>query len=160
MQLGGAAAWPLAARAQQPKLLSRVGILTQASGLSPIEEAFRQGLRDFGYVEGQNLVVDYRSASGKTDRLAELAAELVAAKVDVIFAAGSEATSAARQKTTTIAIVMTSTNPVGLGFVASLAKPGGNVTGLSLLGPEVSGKRLQMRFGQRRCLEVSLGPDE
>jgi len=143
MLLGGAAAaWPLAARAQQPKSVSRVGILTQAS--APIEEAFRQGLRDFGYVEGQNVVVEYRSFAGKTDRLAELAAELIAAKVDVIFAAGSEATSAARQKTTTIPIVMASTNPVGLGFVASLAKPGGNVTGLSLLGPEVSGKRLQL----------------
>jgi putative tryptophan/tyrosine transport system substrate-binding protein len=82
--------------------------------------------------------------TGREDRLAELAADLVADKVDVIFAAGSQATHAARQKTTSIPIVMTSTNPVGLGFVASFARPGANITGLSLLGPEIAGKRLEL----------------
>jgi putative tryptophan/tyrosine transport system substrate-binding protein len=141
---GAATAWPLAGKAQQPKPASRLGFLTQAPVMSPIEDAFRQGLRDFGYVDGQNLIIEYRSGAGRVDRLAELAADLVAAKVDVIFAAGSEATSAARQTTSSVPIVMTSTNPVGLGFVASLARPGSNVTGLSLLGPETSGKRLEL----------------
>jgi len=143
--LGGAVvAWPLAARAQQAKPVSRIGMLSLASAMTPIEDAFRQGMRDFGYVEGQNLVLEYRGAAGRADRLAQLAAELVAANVDVIFTMGSEATRATRQATTSIPIVMTSTNAVGLGFVASLARPGGNTTGLSMLGPEVSGKRLEL----------------
>jgi putative tryptophan/tyrosine transport system substrate-binding protein len=141
---GASVTWPLAARAQQPKPVSRVGMLSLASAMSPIEDAFRQGMRDFGYVEGQNLVLEYRGAAGRADRLAQLAAELVATKVDVIFTLGSEATRAAQQETTNIPIVMTSTNAVGLGFVASLARPGGNTTGLSMLGPEVSGKRLEL----------------
>jgi putative ABC transport system substrate-binding protein len=140
---GGLAAWPLSTEAQQPKRVSRVGVLSLATVMSPIEDAFRQGLHDLGYVEGQNLILEYRGA-GSADRLPVLAAELIAIKVDVIFAAGSEATRAVRQETTSIPIVMTSTNPVGLGFVASLARPGGNTTGLSLLGPEVSGKRLEL----------------
>jgi putative tryptophan/tyrosine transport system substrate-binding protein len=139
---GAAAARPLAARAQQAGKVWRIGWLSGSS--REAVAGFRQGLRDFGYIEGQNLIIEYRSAAERADRQAELAAELVAAKVDVIFAAGSEATRAARQKTTTIPIVMTSTNPVGLGFVASIARPGGNVTGLSLLGPETGGKRLQL----------------
>jgi putative tryptophan/tyrosine transport system substrate-binding protein len=130
--VGGAAAWPFYARAQQSKSVSRLGFLTQAPDRSPIEEAFLQGLHDLGYVQGQNLLIEYRSGAGKPDRLVEVADELVAANVDIIFAAGSEATNAARQKTTTIPIVMTSTNP------------GGNVTGVSLLGPEVAGKRLEL----------------
>ena len=143
--LGGAAtAWPLAARAQQARPVSRVGMLTPAAAMTPIEDAFRQGMQDFGYVEGQNLIIEYRYAAGRADRLAELAAELVAAKVDVIVTFGSEATRAVQQETSSIPIVMTSTNPVGLGFVASLARPGGNTTGLSLLGPEISGKRLEL----------------
>ena len=102
--------------------------------------AFRQGLRDLGYVEGQNLFFEDR-----TDSLPSHAVDLVKLKVDVIFAmGGSEATRAARQETTDIPIVTISSNPVGLGFVASLARPGGNVTGLSLLAPEVSGKRLEL----------------
>jgi putative ABC transport system substrate-binding protein len=145
--IGGAAApgvWPLAAGAQQPNRIARVGVLVPVSAASPIEDAFRQGMRDLGYVDGQNVVLEYKAAEGRTDLLPRLAAELVAAKVDVIFATGSEAASAARMQTKTIPIVVTSSNPVGLGFVASLARPGGNITGLSILGPEVSAKRLEL----------------
>jgi putative ABC transport system substrate-binding protein len=145
LALGGAAAsWPLAASAQQPKPASRVGILNSASAVSPIEAAALQGLQDIGYIEGQNLVVEYKGAAGKSERLAGLVAELIAAKVDVILASGSEATRAAQGETKTVPIVMISTDPVALGFVASLAHPGANITGLSLLGPEASGKRLEI----------------
>jgi putative ABC transport system substrate-binding protein len=144
LTLGGAAAWPLAAHAQQTRPMSRVGILTSAAEQSPLEAAVRQGLRDLGYIEGQNLVVEYRDSAGKPDRLAGLAAELIAAKVDIIFTAGSEATREAQRETKTIPIVMTSSNPLGLRLVASLSRPGGNITGLSLLGPEASGKRLEI----------------
>jgi putative ABC transport system substrate-binding protein len=109
-----------------------------------VQTAFEQGLADFGYVVGQNISLVLKNATGNSDRLNQLAAELVAAKVDVIFGWGSQATSALRRQTNRIPIVMTSTNPVGLGFVASLARPGGNITGLSLLGPEVAAKRLQL----------------
>jgi putative ABC transport system substrate-binding protein len=143
--LGGAAAiLPVAARAQQRKTIPRVGYLTQRASVSPVEEAFQQGLRDLGYIDGQNLITEYRFAGGSVEKLPELAAELIALKVDVVFASGSEATQATRRQTTTIPIVTISTNPLGLGFVASLARPGGNVTGLSLLGPEVAGKRLDL----------------
>jgi putative ABC transport system substrate-binding protein len=145
--IGAAAApsvWPLVGRAQQPNRIARVGVLVPVSAASPIEDAFRQGMRDLGYVDGQNVMLEYKAAEGRTDLLPRLAAELIAAKVDVIFATGSEATSAARMQTKTIPIVMTSSNPVGLGFVASLARPGGNITGLSILGPEVSAKRLEL----------------
>jgi putative ABC transport system substrate-binding protein len=142
--LGGAAAWPIAARAQQPRAGARIGLLTVAAAVTPIEAAYLQGLADLGYVEGRNLTIEFRGAAGKEDRLPELAAELVAANVDVILAAGSQATDAARNATTRLPIVMVSTNPLALGFVQSLARPGGNVTGLSLLGPEVSGKRLEL----------------
>lgn len=143
--IGGAAVgWPIVGRAQQPNRIPRVGVLASASATSPIEYAFRQGLRDLGYVEGQNVVLEYKDAAGRTDTLPQLAAELIAAKVDVIFASGSEATSVVRSQTKSIPVVMTSTNPVGLGFVASLARPGGNITGLSILGPEVSAKRLEL----------------
>jgi putative ABC transport system substrate-binding protein len=143
--LGGTAAmWSLTARAQQPKSVSRVGMLSSGPAMSPVEEELLHGLTNLRYVQGQNLIFEFRGAAGRADRLAELAAELVASRVDVIFASGSEATRAARQKTTSIPIVTISTNPVGLGLVASLARPGGNITGLSLLGPEVSGKRLEL----------------
>jgi putative ABC transport system substrate-binding protein len=138
-----ATAWALAAYAQQRERMPRIGFLASASGLS-IEEAFRQGLRDLGYVEGTNFVFESRQADWRTDRLGALAGELVAAKVDVILAAGSEATRAAREGTATIPIVTVSSNPVGLGFVASLARPGGNITGLSLVGPDIAGKRLEL----------------
>ncbi len=143
--LGGlAAAWPCAVAAQQTHRVPRVGVLTVALSTSPIEGAFRHGLRDLGYIEGQNVIIDFKTAEFQTERLNQLAAELVAAKVDVIFSSGSEATTALRRQTTSIPIVMTSTNPVGLGFVASLARPDGNVTGLSILGPDIAGKRLEL----------------
>jgi putative ABC transport system substrate-binding protein len=136
-------ALPLAARAQTNRV-PRIGILS-ANPLSSIyAKAFLQGLRDLGYVEGQNVIVEYRDSAGRSDALSALAAELVKAGVDVIFANGSEATRAAHQMTTSIPIVMTSTNPLGLGFVASLARPEGNITGLSLMAPEASGKRLEL----------------
>ena len=107
-------------------------------------KTFLQGLRDLGYVEGQNVIVQYRDSAGRSDSLPASAAELVKARVDVIFANGSEATRAARQITTGVPIVMISSNPLGLGFVASLARPEGNITGVSLMAPETSGKRLEL----------------
>jgi putative ABC transport system substrate-binding protein len=141
--LGGAAAWPVAALAQTNRV-PRIGILS-ANPLSSIyANAFLQGLRDLGYVEGQNVIVEHRDSAHRSDGLSALAAELVKAKVDVIFANGSQATRAAQQITTSIPIVMISTNPLGLGFVASLARPERNITGVSLMAPEASGKRLEL----------------
>jgi putative ABC transport system substrate-binding protein len=108
-------------------------------------EAFRQGLRDLGYVEGRNLVIEYRDAEGKSERLPALAAELVALKVDVIFAPTTATALAAKQATRTLPIVFAVVaDPVTSGFVTSLARPGGNVTGLSFLAPELVGKRLEL----------------
>ena len=108
-------------------------------------EAFRQGLRELGYVEGKNIVIEWRYAEGKLDRLPALAAELVRLKVDIIVTAGPTVTRAAKEATVTIPIVMALDNdPVGNGFVASLARPGGNITGLSTLSPELSGKQLEL----------------
>ena len=135
------------AEAQQPTKVPRIGYLTAASpsANSARIEAFRQGLRELGYVEGKNIVIEWRSAEGKLDRLPALAAELVRLKVDVIVTAGPSATRAAKEATSTIPIVMAQdTDPVGNGFVASLARPGGNITGLSTLAPELSGKRLEL----------------
>jgi putative ABC transport system substrate-binding protein len=140
---GAAAAWPLAGRAQSNRV-PRIGILSPSSLASIYGKAFLQGLRDLGYMEGQNVIVEYRDSAGRSDGLPALAADLVKAGVDVIFANGSEATRAARQVTTSIPIVMTSSNPLGLGFVASLARPEGNITGVSLMAPEGSGKRLEL----------------
>ena len=139
--LGGAAAsLPLAARAQQPERMWRIGVLAPMNR----ERAIRQGLRELGYVEGKNILIEYRVAD-RTDTLARDAAELVSLKVNVIVAGGSQAVRAVQQATQSIPIVMTaSSDPVGSGFVASLARPGGNITGNSLLSPELSGKRLQM----------------
>jgi putative ABC transport system substrate-binding protein len=138
--LGGAAVWPLAARAQQPAM-PRIGIIDD----SPIWNAFRHGLRDLGYLEGQNIAFEYRYASGLPDRLAWVAAELVRRPVDPIATFGTPPTLAAKQATTTIPIVMVGVgDPVGAGLVASLARPGGNITGNTILGPEVAGKRLQL----------------
>jgi len=135
-----ALAWPLAARARAPNGMARIGFL----GLERRLEKFRQGLRDLGYVEGRDIVIEYRP-SDPADRLPGFAAELVALNADVIVAGGSLAVRAAQQATRTIPIVMTGTSdPVGTGFVASLARPGGNITGLSLLSSELSGKRLEL----------------
>jgi putative ABC transport system substrate-binding protein len=131
------------AAAQQPKKVPVIGYLG-GSGASRID-AFRQGLRELGYVEGKNIVIEYRYSKGKLDRLNELAAELVRLKVDVIVTRGSAATRAAKAATSTIPIVMTlDPDPVGNGFVASLARPGRNITGLSSLAPEISGKQLEI----------------
>src|SRR6059058_1632548 len=129
----GFLAAPLAVDAQQPGKVARIGVLSQGSSTSVahILEAFRQGLRDLGYVEGQNIVIEYRYAEGKAERLPDLAAELVSLKVDVIMAGGTPAPLAAKHATRTIPIVMAAAgDPVGSGLVASLARPGGNVTGL------------------------------
>ena len=128
--------------AQQPKKVPRIGFLvgSSPSAVSERIEAFRQTLRELGYVEGKNIVIEWRYAEGKPDRLSELATELVRLKVDVIVSAGPPLTRAAKQATTTIPVVMAmDTDPVGNGFVASLARPGGNITGLSNLAPELSG---------------------
>jgi ABC-type uncharacterized transport system substrate-binding protein len=133
--------------AQQAKKIARIGFLgaTSASANSARLEAFRQGLRELGYVEGKNIVIEYRYADGKPLRLPALAAELVGLNVNVIVSGGAAATWPAKQATATIPIIMTGDNdPVRSGFVASLARPGGNVTGLSTLTNELSGKRLEL----------------
>jgi ABC-type uncharacterized transport system substrate-binding protein len=137
---------PLAAEAQQTGKVPRIGFLSPASSTTAphVVEAFRQGLRDLGYVEGQNIVVEYRYANGKAEALPDLAAELVSLEVDVIVASGTPGPLAAKSATKTIPIVMASAgDPVRTGLVASLARPGGNVTGLSTLTPDLGGKRLQ-----------------
>src|SRR5436190_10901658 len=138
---------PLAAEAQQAAKVARIGHLSPDLGASlHLRNAFLQGLRDLGYVEGRNVVIEYRDAEGKVERLPALAAELVALKVDVIFVPGStRVTLAAMQATKTIPIVFTNVgDPVESGLVTNLARPGGNVTGLSSLGPELVGKRLEL----------------
>jgi putative ABC transport system substrate-binding protein len=134
------------AQAQQLKKLPVVGVLGAASAKNnDRQEAFFQGMRELGYVEGENIVFEKRYAEGKRDRLPALGAELVRLKVDVILAGGQNATSAAKKSTSTIPIVMVqSGDPVAAGLVASLARPGGNVTGLSSLSPELSGKQLEI----------------
>ena len=141
---------PHPAAAQQPAKAVRIGWLGQASPgpeVLRIVDAFRQGLGELGYVEGQNFILEYRWAQGKIERLPDLAVELVRLKVDFIIVATTPAAFAARQATSTIPIVMVSgpVDPVGLGLVASLARPGGNVTGLGLFpGPEIAGKYLEI----------------
>jgi putative ABC transport system substrate-binding protein len=145
--LVGAMLFPLSssAAAQQPTKIPRIGFLATVSPstISERVEAFRQGLRELGYVEGKNIVIDWRYAEGKPE--SEVAAELVRLKVDVIVTAGPAGTGPAKKATSTIPIVMTQDpDPVGNGFVASLARPGGNITGLSMLSPEISGKQLEL----------------
>lgn len=135
------------ATAQQPTKVPRIGFLNAASPSAILAryEAFRHGLRDLGYVEGKNIVIEYRYAEGKLDRLRELGAELVRLKVDVIVTAGPSATRSIKKATATIPVVMAfDYDPVGSGAVANLARPGGNITGLSALYPEISGKRLEL----------------
>jgi putative ABC transport system substrate-binding protein len=135
-----------AAEAQQPKKVQKIGLLL-GFGLLPSSsniEAFRQGLRDFGYLEGQNIAIEYRVLE-HSDRLSDLAAELVRLKVDVIVANSTGPALAATKATKTIPIVFASvSDPVGAGLVASLARPGGNITGLTQLAPELGGKRLEL----------------
>jgi putative tryptophan/tyrosine transport system substrate-binding protein len=137
----------LSVEAQQAKKVPRVGVLWLYSPAiaSPFAEAFRQGLRELGYVEGKSIVIEYRHAEGKYDRLPSLAAELVRLNVDIIVTASTQAAQAGQQATRSIPIVMTVvSDPVESGLVGSLARPGGNVTGLSLMHPELSGKRLEL----------------
>jgi putative ABC transport system substrate-binding protein len=143
---GGLLAAPFAAEAQQAAKVARIGYLTTnlAANLH-LREAFLEGLRDLGYGEGRNVVIEYRSAEGKLERFPALAAELVALKVDVIVAANTRAALAAKQATRTLPIVFsTAVDPVTSGLVTSLARPGGNVTGLSNLAPELVGKCLEL----------------
>ena len=135
------------AQTQQPTKVPRIGYLGAASPSATSEriEAFRRGLRELGYVEGKNIIIEWRSADGKIERFPALAAEIVRLKVDIIVTAGPQATRPAKQATSTIPIVMAQDpDPIGDGFVASLARPGGNITGLSSLAPELSGKQLEL----------------
>ena len=137
---------PLAAEAQQAAKVARIGFLSIKVSANPhMQEAFLEGLRDLGYVEGHNLVIEYRDAEGKSERLPALAAELVARKVDIIVAPSTPAALAAKQVTKTIPIIFAQAgDPVTSGLVTSLARPGGNVTGLSNLAPELVGKCLEL----------------
>jgi len=145
--LSGAAVWPLAAGAQQGGKRYIVGIISAGGGdaQAALASAFRDGLRELGWVEGKNVVFENRNAEDRLERLPELTAELVRLKVDVIAADGTLASLAAKQATTTIPIVMTiAGDPLGSGLVASLAHPGGNVTGMSLMAPDLGAKRLEV----------------
>ena len=136
----------LTIEAQAPAKVHRIGILSPAAEAStPLFEAFRQGLRELGYVEGQNIILEYRFAAGQPERFAALAAELVRLPVDLLVTDSTPATQAAKDATSTIPIVMAvSAAPIEAGLVASLARPGGNVTGLSVMAPELGGKRLEL----------------
>src|SRR5215510_7087000 len=140
--LGGAAAWPIAARGQQPVVrLPRIGIIDD----EPVWDHFRQGLRDLGYVERENVLIEYRSAGGRLDRLTQAALELASVPVNVIVAYGSPATRAVRQATSTVPIVMIAIgDPVRAGFATNLARPDRNITGNTILGPDLIGKRLEV----------------
>jgi putative ABC transport system substrate-binding protein len=146
--LGGATAWPLSARTQQAGIVPRIGVLYSGlSGASPaVLGGFRQGLRERGYVEAKNIAIEYRFDEGNLARLPTLAAELVRLKVDVIVAAGGTPTIlAAENATSTIPIIFpTVGDPVAQGIVASFARPGGNITGLTLMAPEIGGKKLEL----------------
>ena len=136
-----------ASSAQQTTKVPQIGYLggVSLSANTARHEAFRQGLRELGYVEGKNIAIDWRSADGKLERLPGLAAEMVRVKVDAIVTSGASATRAAKEASNTIPIVMTNDpDPVGDGIVPSLARPGGNITGLSSLAPELNGKRLEI----------------
>ena len=137
---------PIAADAQQPRKIPRIAFITTTSpGGSPTTDAFRAGLRDLGYIEGQNLLIEWRWGRGTTERFAEFAAEAVSLNVNVIVAANSPAGHAAQKATTTIPVVIpTMADPVGDGFVTTVARPGGNVTGFTFQLPELQGKRMQL----------------
>ena len=144
---GGLLAAPLAAEAQQAGKVPRVGVLSSESRSTPVlrgVDEIRQGLRELGYVEGQTIAIEYRWAEGKEERFPDLAAELVHLKVDVIVATVAAAVRAAKHATKTIPIVMVVNDPVAAGFVATVARPGGNITGLSMMSPEVVGKQLEL----------------
>ena len=155
------------AHAQQPGKIPRIGYLSTntPAAMSTRTEAFRQGLRELGYVEGKNIVIEHRYAEGKRDRLPTLAAELVRLNVDIIVSAGGNGTaSPAKQATNTIPIVMTNvTDPVGSGFIASLARPGANITGLAALTENLAGKRVELvkeTFPKISRMAVLLDPED
>jgi putative ABC transport system substrate-binding protein len=143
---GAAAAWPLAARAQQAGKLPTIGFLVSGTPSSHSQwvAAFVRRLQDLGWIEGRTVAIEYRWAEGRTERAAEIAAEFVQRKVDVIVTSATTAVVAAKQATSVIPIVFMAGDPVGTGLVASLARPGGNVTGLSLQQTETAGKRLEL----------------
>jgi putative ABC transport system substrate-binding protein len=145
--LGGAVVWPLAARAQQPGKVPTIGFVGQStrSATSEWTTAFVQRLRELGWIDARNLAIEYRWGEGRNERFAQIAAEFVRLKVDVIVTGATPPTIAAKQATSVIPIVFAvAGDPVGTGLVASLARPGGNVTGLSILGPDVAGKRIEI----------------
>jgi putative tryptophan/tyrosine transport system substrate-binding protein len=145
--LGGAAAWPLAARAQQPATIPMIGVLDPRSPEAVVDRlrAFRQGLKGIGFVEGENLSIMYRWAENQIERLPTLATELVQRRVNVILAVAPPAAQAAKAATATIPIVfVTAQDPVGLGLVASVSRPGGHLTGVNFLNAELDGKRLEL----------------
>ena len=142
--ISGAAAWPIAARAQQPAKLPLVGVLVSASSPHPFADAFWRGLHALGYSEGQNIKVEFRYTDARSDRAEEYAEELVRLGVDIIVAHHAIATTAAMGATRTIPIVMVHGAPLQLGVINSLARPGGNVTGLSMMDAEIGGKRVQL----------------
>lgn len=136
---------PLTARAQATGKVWRIGSLAQTAGTNENIEALREGLRSLGYIEGRNLQIEYRWAAGKNELLPEMAAELVRLKVDVIVAGATTPVTAAKLATSTIPIVMPAPNdPLGSGLVSSLARPGGNVTGMSMQSMDLAGKHLQL----------------
>src|SRR5689334_5594718 len=141
--LGGAAVWPPVARAQPARRPAHIGILHPGSPPDPWVDGLRQGLRDLGYVEGQNLSIEYRWAEGKGERLDGLAEELIASKIDVLVVMTGPAVLAAKRQSTTVPIVMAvSGDPVGTGVVTNLARPERNVTGFSLMSADLAGLRL------------------
>ena len=145
--LGGGAAWPFVARAQQASKIAQIGFLgaASASAYARQVEGFRLGLHDLGYIEGTNIVIAYRWAEGNYARLPELAADLIRSNVDVVVTHGTPGSAAAKQATATVPIVMAIVgDPVGTGIVANLARPGGNITGLSFFGPELGAKRIEL----------------
>jgi putative ABC transport system substrate-binding protein len=145
--LGGAiAAWPLGLHAQVPAKIARIGYIAGGGGTMAerMLAALRQGLSELGYIDGQTVIVEFRSAEGLSERIPGLVSELVDLKVDVLVTGSSPGALAAKKATGTIPIVMVSTDPIGLGLVASLARPGGNVTGLSYFNEAIQAKRLEM----------------
>ena len=154
--LGGAAAWPLAARAQQDGKVYRIGFLgsATAAGSAKAVESLRTGLREFGYVEGTNIGIEFRWAEGIYDRLPHLVAELIAANVDVLITHGTPGTRVAKQATTTILIVMAmSGDAIATGLVSSLARPDANITGSTFFLPQLNAKRLELLKGA--CPHIS-----
>jgi putative tryptophan/tyrosine transport system substrate-binding protein len=145
--LGGAAFWPFAAHAQQGARMPRIGFMGNSTAAleANLVKPFREGLREHGYEEGRNIQIEFRWADGNYERFPALVAELLAAKVDVIVTAGTPAALAVKKATTTVPLVMVAVgDPVGTGIVPSLARPGGNITGLSSIAPDLEGKRLEL----------------